>query len=60
MNKEQQQQAINLLAESAQRLSNHCQGGLSTETARILLDKIYRFMWKVEDDTGMTNIQETN
>jgi hypothetical protein len=56
MNEQQQQEALNLLAQSAQRLGNHCQDGLSKETARILLGKINRFMIKVEDSTGMTNI----
>ena len=58
MNEQQQQEALNLLAESAQRFGNHCQGGLSKDTARILLGKIYKFMGKVEDSTGMSNIPE--
>lgn len=58
MTKQQQQKALNLLAESVQRLSNHCCSGLSKETARILLGKIIEFMGRVEDTTGMTNIQE--
>lgn len=58
MTEKQQQEALNLLAESVQRLSNHCCSGLSKETARILLGKIIQFMGRVEDTTGMTNIQE--
>lgn len=56
MNETMQQDALNLLAEAAQRLGNHAQGGLSQETAVILMRKIYKFMGKVEDETGMTNI----
>lgn len=58
MNKEQQQEALNLLAESAQRFGNHAQGGLSKDTAMKLLRKIYRFMVRIEYSTGMTNIPE--
>ena len=58
MNKEQQQEALNLIAECNQRLSNHCVGGLSTLTARRLVGKLIKFMSKVEDETGMTNIPE--
>lgn len=53
MDEKEQQEALNLLTESAQRFSNHCCGGLSKETARLLLGKIYKFTAKIEDSTGM-------
>lgn len=56
MNEVMQQDALNLLAEAAQRLGNHSLGGLSQETAIILMHKIYKFLANVEDETGMTNI----
>jgi len=55
MNESLQQEALDLLAEAGCSLGNAAQHGMAKETAAKLLRKIFDFMRRVEDETGMTN-----